>query len=82
VTWWLRSNWLNASPSPARAKNWSKALQWNSVEIVSKEGQVRAYLNGTLISAVTQHDFIRAGHIGFQSEGAEIYFRNIRIREE
>jgi mono/diheme cytochrome c family protein len=57
-------------------------LQWNSVEIVSKSGQVRSYLNGTLISEVTQHDFIRAGHIGFQSEGAEIYFRNIRIREE
>ena len=56
--------------------------QWNAVEIVSRGGQVRSYLNGTLISTITEHEFREPGHIGFQAEGAEIHWRYIRIREE
>jgi len=56
--------------------------QWNSVEISSKDGQVKSYLNGTLVSTVTEHEFTEPGYIGFQSEGADIYWRNIRIKEE
>jgi len=56
--------------------------QWNSVEIVSKDGQVGSSLNGTLISIVSEHEFREPGYIGFQSEGAKIYWRNIRMREE
>jgi mono/diheme cytochrome c family protein len=56
--------------------------QWNTVEIVSKDGQVRSYLNGTLVSTVTHHEFKEPGYLGFQSEGAKIYWRNIRIKEE
>ena len=56
--------------------------QWNSVEIVSQDGQVRSYLNGTLISIISEHEFKEPGYIGFQSEGAKIYWRNIRIKDE
>ena len=56
--------------------------QWNSVEIVSNDGQIRSSLNETLISVVTQHEFKGPGHIGFQSEGGAIDWRNIRIKEE
>ena len=56
--------------------------QWNAVEIVSRGGQVRSYLNGTLISTITEHEFREPGHIGFQAEGAEIHWRYIRIRED
>lgn len=66
----------------ARKRALKPVSQWNSVEIVSKEGQIKSFLNGTLISTVSQHEFKQAGHIGFQSEGAEIYWRNIRIKEE
>jgi hypothetical protein len=52
---------------------------WNSVEIVSGNGQIRSSLNGMLVSTVTQHSY-PAGHIGFQSEGSEIHWRNIRIK--
>jgi len=55
--------------------------EWNSMEIAAKGGRVEVRLNGTLISTVTKHPF-REGAIGFQSEGAEIHWRNIRIREE
>jgi mono/diheme cytochrome c family protein len=58
------------------------AGQWQSVEIVSKDGQVKSYLNGTLISTITEHEFKAPGHIGFQSEGAEVHWRNIRIKAD
>jgi mono/diheme cytochrome c family protein len=53
---------------------------WNSIEIVSENGQVKSSLNGVLVSTVTQHSY-PAGYIGFQSEGSEIHWRNIRIKE-
>ena len=56
--------------------------QWNAVEIVSKEGRITSSLNGTLISTVMQHPFKEPGHIGFQSEGGKIQWRNIRIKQE
>jgi hypothetical protein len=56
--------------------------QWNTVEIVSKDGQVWNYLNGALVSQVTHHEYTDPGYIGLQSEGAKIYWRNIRIKEE
>jgi mono/diheme cytochrome c family protein len=56
--------------------------QWNTVEIVSKDGQVHSYLNGTLVSTVSHHDYKDPGYIGFQSEDGKISWRNIRIKEE
>ena len=56
--------------------------EWNSVEIVSRNGQVMGYLNGALVATVTEHDFKEAGYIGFQSEAGEIHWRNIRIKPE
>jgi mono/diheme cytochrome c family protein len=71
---------VNDEEAMRRAKK--PAGQWQSAEIVSKDGQVRSYLNGTLVSTVTEHEFKAPGHIGFQSEGAELHWRNIRIKEE
>jgi mono/diheme cytochrome c family protein len=56
--------------------------EWNTVEIVSKDGQVRSYLNGVLVSTVSHHEYTEPGYIGFQSEGAKIYWRNISLKEE
>jgi 3-keto-disaccharide hydrolase len=56
--------------------------EWNSVEIAARDGQVKSSLNGTLISTISEHEFTEAGFIGFQSEGAEIHWRNIRIKAE
>jgi cytochrome c2 len=53
---------------------------WNSVEIVSAGGQIKSSLNGVLISTVTEHEYT-AGHLGFQAEGSEITWRNIRIKD-
>jgi hypothetical protein len=56
--------------------------EWNTMEIVSKDGKVMSYQNGILISTVTEHEFKEAGNIGFESEGSEIHWRNIRIKAE
>ena len=56
--------------------------QWNSVEIVAKDGKVMSYQNGILINTITQHEFREAGSIALQSEGSEVNWRNIRIKVE
>ena len=56
--------------------------EWNSVEIVSKDGKVMSFQNGILINTITEHEFKEPGHIGFESEGSEIEWRNIRIKAE
>jgi mono/diheme cytochrome c family protein len=66
----------------ARARAVRPFGQWNAVEIVSRNGQVTASLNGALVSRVTEHEFTEPGYIGFQAEGSDIRWRNIRIRPE
>ena len=66
----------------ARVRARKPSGQWNAVEIVSKDGQVWTYLNGALITHVTKHPFIEAGHIGFQVESGPVRWRNIRIKAE
>jgi len=56
--------------------------QWNSFEIVSKDNRIMTSLNGTPIATVTEHEFKEPGYIGFQSEGGQIQWRNIRIETE
>jgi hypothetical protein len=69
--------------TPRREKERSvrshSGTRWKSCP---RRGQVHSYLNGTLVSVVTHHEFKEPGYLGFQSEGAKIYWRNIRIREE
>ena len=56
--------------------------QWNAIRLVSQGGQIKCYLNGILLSTVTEYEFKEPGHIAFESESGEIYFRNVRIKEE
>jgi len=55
--------------------------EWNSLEIVSKEGALTSFLNGTKI-AESDATELREGRIGFQAERFDVEFRNVRIREE
>jgi mono/diheme cytochrome c family protein len=54
---------------------------WNEMRVVSKGKRVDSYLNGVLVSTVSDHDF-QAGHLGFQLEGAATEWRNVRVRGE
>lgn len=52
--------------------------EWNEMEIVVRSGTINVFLNGALISTVTEYG-PKKGYIGFQSEGAEIHWRNINL---
>jgi hypothetical protein len=52
--------------------------EWNVVEVVVRGDTARHYVNGKLVNEGTAL-FPGEGKILFQSEGAEIYFRNIRL---
>ena len=56
--------------------------EWNTIEIVSSDSNIKAYLNDTLISTVTQHEYTQPGYIGLQMQGFSARWRNIRIRED
>ncbi len=54
--------------------------EWNSVEIVSRDGTLTASLNGQPICG-SEAGELTEGPIGLQSELFEVSFRNLRIRE-
>lgn len=72
----------STTDAAARTRARKPVGEWQGVEIVSRNGQVKCYLNETLISTVTEHEFTAPGHIGFQSEGSEVHWRDIRIKTE
>ena len=54
--------------------------QWNQCEIVVMEDKYAVHkLNGKIVNIAT-HLQIKEGKIGFQSETAEIYYRDIKIK--
>jgi Domain of Unknown Function (DUF1080) len=59
-----------------KARN--KVGEWNTTEVSVKDGDVTAKVNGTLIS--TGKITLVEGPFGFQSEGAELHFKNIKIK--
>ncbi len=52
--------------------------EWNTVELVVTDKTLRQYVNGKLANVGTD-PFPDRGKILFQSEGAEIFFRNIQV---
>jgi Domain of Unknown Function (DUF1080) len=54
--------------------------EWNTTEITCKaDGTITAKINGVPVSS-GQSD-LTEGNIGFQSEGAEIHFKNLKIKQ-
>ena len=52
--------------------------EWNVVELVNRDGHVWQYVNGKLANEGTDA-FPSDGKILFQSEGAEVFFRDIKL---
>lgn len=70
------------SDKEAREKARKPLGEWNTYEIKSTDEMITATVNGVKITEVTEYDFKgKPGHIGFQSEGGEIHWKNIRIKE-
>ena len=52
--------------------------QWNLLELISKGGTIQQFVNGKLANQGSDA-FPTEGKILFQSEGAEVYFRNLKL---
>lgn len=55
--------------------------EWNTIEIISKDGAVTSFLNGAKISE-SEPGELKSGYIGLQAEDYAVEFRGLRIREE
>ena len=55
------------------------AGEWNQVRVAVNEGIVTVYVNEVLQNSATSP--VKEGHIGLQSEGKEIQFRNLHLQE-
>ena len=64
----------------ARAKVLKPVGEWNAMEIDVNGGDMVISINGTVVTKVTECE-LTEGPIGFQSEGVEIHWKNIRNRE-
>ena len=62
----------------AQKKGIKPVGEWNLVEVISKDGKLTAIVNGEK-TAECESD-LTEGTIGWQSEGAPINFRNLRIK--
>lgn len=54
--------------------------EWNTVEVISYNGKCVHIVNGVVVN-VGENASVTAGRILLQSEYAEIFYRNIKIRE-
>lgn len=54
--------------------------EWNSIEVISKDGMLTSILNGTRIASCKPSQ-LTEGFFGIQSEGDAVEFRNIRVQK-
>ena len=59
------------------ASNEKPVGEWNKAKIQVKDGKIMVYINGVFQNEGTNR--VKEGHIGLQSEGGPIQFRNLKI---
>lgn len=69
--------WMRCLPSERRAK---PAGQWNHYRITCQDGDIKLAVNGKVVSGGSECK-PRKGYICLESEGSEVHFRNLRIKE-
>lgn len=77
---------VKANPNLGDFKGYAKTAdaekppgEWNQYEITVSGGSISLKVNGTLVNEAHGLEVV-SGPIGFQSEGGEIHFRNLRIQ--
>ncbi len=71
------AGWMRSLPQERRAK---PAGEWNHYRLESRDGTLTLAVNGKVVTRAF-HCNPRKGYICLESEGAEIDFRNLRIKE-
>ena len=65
--------------APALKKARKPVGEWNTTEVICKDGEITSKVNGAQVA--TGKGDLTEGPFGLQSEGAEIHFKNIKIKE-
>ncbi|MDH6313715.1 hypothetical protein M2137_002505 [Parabacteroides sp. PFB2-10] len=61
----------------ANASSEKEIGEWNEANIWVKDGTITVYINGVYQNTGTNK--VKSGHIGLQSEGKDIQFRNVTV---
>ena len=56
--------------------------EWQDIEIVARNGGLKAYLNGVLVSTIVEGQITEPTRLGFQSQVIPTRWRHIRIKVE
>ncbi len=73
-------NWKNTYDDDVRRRALRGPNEWQDIEIVAKNGGLKAYLNGLLISTVEEGQITEPSRLGFQLQVVETHIRHIRIK--
>lgn len=73
----LEKGWMRSYPTSERH---NPAGEWNHYRVESRDGMLTLAVNGQMVTKA-YHTNPRKGYICLESEGSEIHFRNIRIKE-
>jgi hypothetical protein len=71
------AGWMRCLPSEKRC---NPAGQWNHYRITCRDGVIQLAVNGKVVSGGSRCK-PRKGYLCLESEGSEVHFRNLRIRE-
>jgi hypothetical protein len=69
--------WERCLPSARTTKG---AGEWNHYKVTCKDGVIKLEVNGTEVSGASEIT-PRKGYICLESEGTEIWFRNLKVKE-
>jgi len=69
--------WIRSFPTEHRAK---PAGEWNHYKVESRDGILTLAVNGKVVSRAF-HANPRKGYICLESEGSEVHFKNLRLKE-
>ena len=58
----------------------SRSGEWNTYDVVAVDGVLKLAVNGKFVNGISKTSQ-KKGYICMESEGAKIYFRNIRVME-
>ncbi len=81
INWWGRDpNWKDELGFRGTNDIENPAGEWNTLECIAKGDRIDIRLNGVLVNAASNVK-PRKGRIQIQSEGAEIFFRKVELRQ-
>lgn len=88
--WMTDSTTINFQGKKTMPERWHRELkfsdaekphgEWNLVEVIVRDGKIIHKLNGKIVNEGSEPS-VKRGNILLQSEGAEIFYRNVTVGE-